>query len=386
MSLWQRFRAWLRSWRRQPQPPQQPAAAAQPAQAGQQQAQAAQAGGAVPGWLAQNVGSLFKTLLAVASLVAIAFCLGVLVMIGLSVIEGITNTAKGIGRWIQELPTARQPAPVTEPLVESLLPAGEVQAWMYRYLSDESSGWHQLKLVHQHHLSGREGWSPLPVNLSFMDGGYVVVRPLYGTESNGVDFSASISYQLQPGVELLSPHGGRAEIGADGGPLAVHLTPRWNLRGPFKLGFEVEVRPPKKQRLWIGQYCVLQAGEASYFGWLPFSIKGVPVDWTMQVHFLPKDTDGVLPFPHLRADYYTTRWHEVVLGVGDLWDRETWEKNSKEPTAAQALRYEQLRQDSWQISSSEIRDSCPESSLPDKAWFGCKVFEPLVVQVVVLFH
>lgn len=388
--------------RRQAGRQQQPQAApAQPgqqqAQAGQPQAQAAQAGAAAPGWFARNVEPLFKVLLATASLTLIVFCMGVAVMIVLSVIKGIKSTAQEIDEWIMGLPAATQAPAVPETLAESSLSAGEVQSWMYSYLSDEKSGWYQLKLVHQHHMSGREGWEPLPINLAFMDGGYVVVRPLYGTEGLGVDFSASISDQYRPGLELLSPHGGRAEIGTDGGPLVAHLTPRWNLRGPFKFAFEVEVLPPKTQRLWIGRYCVLGAGQVSYFGHLPLTIKDEPVDWTVRVHFLPADTDGdgVLPFPHLRADYYTTRWHEVALGVEEPWDAAVWEnKDPDDPVAAQALIrararaliYARVRQNSWLLSSSEAREACRNGTLPEKAWFGCMVHEPLVVQIVVLFH
>lgn len=398
MSLWQRLMAWFRGWRRQPQrpmpAPQRPAqpapqAQAQPGQVAQQPAQQAQpAGKKEPGWLAKNTEFLFTVLLSMASLALIVGCVGVMVTVVLWVLGGIGSTYNKFAQWAESPPASMaQQAPQPPQPEESSLSAGEVQSWMSHYLSDEQAGWHQLKLVHQHHMVGREGWEPLPINLAFMDGGLVVLRPQYGASGLGVDYFAGVHSQLQPDLEVLSIRGGRAVIRSDGGPLAAHLTPRWNLRGPFNVAFEVEVLPPKTQRLWIGRYCVLPAKVVSYFGYLPFAIKNEPVNWTMQVHFLPADTDGdgLLPFPHLRADYYTTRWHEVVLGTGDLWEAATWKEAAEDPKAVAALSHMQLRQDSWHLSSHELRESFPNAALPDKAWLGFQVHEPLVVQVVVLF-
>jgi hypothetical protein len=345
------------------------------------------------------VGKIWKLIFGLASLVPLAVVVWLLFSMGTFVVTSMSSCTAWIG---QQRELANQLAATKEAKSDQSDDAkasqltkeeqGAVLDFMNAHLPTVTteSEWQLLRTKFRYRrtwLAGENGYDPLPVNVALISGKMSLINPneiKYSFEADVYDQH----HLSQPGYDarLLSIAGGQKEIVPGMSALFVKLTRhQLSWQGPIDLAFTLEVEPAEQTGLRIGRYREFMPkpdseSDRSTFGLLPFNVDGVDdkkVDWTVQINFIPltnRSDSGIIDDPAVQADYYLTRYHEVTLRANSASDQQV------------VYGPKRVRQDSYQLSSAEIRESWADGKAIDSAWLNIKVFDPFLVHVIVLFE
>jgi hypothetical protein len=306
-----------------------------------------------------------------------------------------------------------QPAPTVTPSLEE---RAVVHSWMNEHSSPSAeNSWKQTLLNHQYKRvwqPGEEGYMALPINVALVRGGRIRTKTLVtqwqdpdeddaekqGSQKTLQRRSERAGSYLVAGIHdqhlgtvsatgyrrpLLSALGGTAPIQPDMSVLFVRVEqPPPTAPGPIGLAFEIGVELPENVGLRIARHRVFtpqtdQDWEHATFGLLPFTIDEAEITWTVQINFVPYSENGVVDRQTIGPDYYATRHHEVAL-VADVEEPETGTRVVHGPI--------KVHQDTYQISSQDIRQTWNPDQAPDSAWLNIAVDDQFLVYVVVLFR